>query len=192
MTRDIGRHDDRHAELVALYALHALPADDVAAAGAGIAECPGCRDELARLGPIVSSFVSWPTDVLRPAQSLWDRLAERIAAETGQPALPPSPPQAGPDWREVAPGISVKILSADAARDMVSMLVRLTPGTDYPSHRHAAVEELHLLHGELFVDDRTLYPGDYLRSEPGTADGRVWSETGCTCVLMTSLRDAIF
>ena len=29
------------------------------------------------------------------------------------------------------------------------MLVRLAPGTDYPPHRHAGVEELHLLDGEI-------------------------------------------
>jgi hypothetical protein len=38
------------------------------------------------------------------------------------------------------------------------MLVRLDPGTDYPGHRHAGVEELHLLHGILKIDERTLYP----------------------------------
>jgi hypothetical protein len=44
---------------------------------------------------------------------------------------------------------------------------------------------------ENIVDDKKLYPGDYLRAEPGTADHRVWSETGCTCVLLTSTRDAL-
>ena len=29
------------------------------------------------------------------------------------------------------------------------MLVRLAPGAAYPPHRHAGVEELHLLEGEL-------------------------------------------
>lgn len=48
-----------------------------------------------------------------------------------------------------------------------------------------------LLDGELWIDDRKLFPGDYNRAEPGTADQRVWSETGCTCVLITSPRDAI-
>ena len=57
--------------------------------------------------------------------------------------------------------------------------------------RHAGVEELHLLHGELWIDDKKLYPGDYNRAEPGTADTRVWSETGCTCVLITSTRDVL-
>ena len=71
------------------------------------------------------------------------------------------------------------------------MLVRLAPGTDYPPHRHAGIEELHLLHGELLIDDKKFYPGDYIRAEPGTVDHRVWSETGCTCVLLTSTQDAI-
>ena len=71
------------------------------------------------------------------------------------------------------------------------MLVRLAPGGVYPPHVHAGVEELHLLDGELWIDDRKLHPGDYNRGEPGTGDSRVWSETGCTCVLVTSLRDVL-
>jgi anti-sigma factor ChrR (cupin superfamily) len=71
------------------------------------------------------------------------------------------------------------------------MLVRLTPGTEYPPHRHAGIEELYLLDGELVIDDKTLQPGDYIRGEPGTTDHRVWSGTGCTCVLLTSTRDVL-
>jgi anti-sigma factor ChrR (cupin superfamily) len=71
------------------------------------------------------------------------------------------------------------------------MLVRLAPGTDYPAHTHAGVEEVYLLHGELSINDSKLSPGDYRRAEPGTWDGTVHSETGCTCVLITSTRDAL-
>jgi hypothetical protein len=35
------------------------------------------------------------------------------------------------------------------------------------------------------------HPGDYNRAEAGSADQRVWSETGCTCVLLTSTRDVL-
>jgi len=56
---------------------------------------------------------------------------------------------------------------------------------------HAGLEELHLLEGELWIDERKLYPGDYNRAEPGTGDKRVWSETGCTCVLITSTKDVL-
>jgi hypothetical protein len=55
----------------------------------------------------------------------------------------------------------------------------------------AGVEELHLLQGELWIDDRKLVPGDYNRAEPGTSDARVFSQTGCTCVLITSPNDRL-
>jgi anti-sigma factor ChrR (cupin superfamily) len=96
-----------------------------------------------------------------------------------------------PEWEQVAPGITCKLLATDMEKGRVSMLVRLAPGAEYPSHTHAGVEELHMLEGELMVDEKTLYPGDYLRSEPGTADHRVWSESGCTGVLLTSTRDIL-
>jgi anti-sigma factor ChrR (cupin superfamily) len=131
-------------------------------------------------------------DLLVPAASLRARLAQRIAAETGGEAvLPATPPWTEAPWEEVAPGIAVKLLAVDADKDVVSMLVRLAPGGEYPPHTHAGTEELHLLEGELWIDDRKLYPGDYNRAEAGTGDARVWSETGCTCVLITSSRDLL-
>jgi anti-sigma factor ChrR (cupin superfamily) len=186
------RHEQDHLESVFLYALQALPSSEVSGVEAQISACADCRREIERLRPIVRSFVAWPADVLRPAASLWDRLAQRIAAETGrQPLASPPHRRAEPPWEEVAPGISCKLLSTDIERRRVSMLVRLAPGTDYPPHRHAGVEELHLLHGELMIDDRKLVPGDYNRAELDSVDRRVWSETGCTCVLVTSIEDAI-
>ena len=144
------------------------------------------------LRPVVDSFAAWPADVLRPPSSLQARLARRIAADTGaEPVLPQARQWREPAWEEVAPGISVKMLAVDSEKHMVSMLVRLVPGGEYPPHTHAGVEELHLLDGELWIDERKLYPGDYNRAEPGTGDRRVWSETGCTCVLITSTRDRL-
>jgi anti-sigma factor ChrR (cupin superfamily) len=71
------------------------------------------------------------------------------------------------------------------------MLVRLAPGATYPAHTHAGVEELHLLDGELRIDERKLCPGGYYHAAPDTGDARVWSETGCTCVLVTSTMDVL-
>jgi hypothetical protein len=123
---------------------------------------------------------------------LQERLARRIAAETGcKPVAPASHGWLEPEWVGVAPGISCKLLAKDAGRQRISMLVRLVPGGAYPAHTHAGVEELHLLQGELWIDDRKLYPGDYNRAEPGTGDKRVWSKTGCACVLVTSTRDIL-
>jgi len=190
--RSSDNHDQDHVERVSLYALLTLPPDEVAAVEAQLAACTECREELDALRPVTGSFVSWPTDVLRPPTTLWDRLARRIAAETGQEPVSPTPRRpAEAEWEEVAPGISVKLLATDAETDRVSTLVRLAPGTDYPPHRHAGTEELHLLDGELMIDDRKLYPGDYRRADAGSVDRRVWSETGCTCVLITSSKDVL-
>jgi anti-sigma factor ChrR (cupin superfamily) len=124
---------------------------------------------------------------------LWTRLATRIAAEAGRPAeVTPPRRWVDPEWDEVAQGIFVKLLATDREQNRVSMLVRLAPGTDYPSHRHEGIEELYMLHGELIVDEERFYPGDHRRAEPGSIDRRVWTETGCTCLLTTSWNDAIF
>ena len=192
MTLQSDTHGQEHLDIVHLYALQSLPPREIAAAEAQIASCAECRQELEMLRPVVRSVAAWSTDVLRPAEPLWGRLAERIAGETGAPPfVPPPETRAQPEWEQAAPGIYVKILARNPKNDSVSMLVRLDPGTDYPGHTHAGVEELHLLHGILKVDEKTYYPGDFLRSEPGTVDHRVWSETGCTCFLMTSTKDVL-
>ena len=184
-------HNQEHQDAVFLYALQALGSSQIPEVEAQIAACIQCQQEVEAVRRVTQSFVSWPMDVLRPSVSLWDKLSKRIAEETGESQVVPSHSAQKFEWDEAAPGISVKILSTDSDRQQVSMLVRLAPGTDYPPHRHAGVEELHLLDGELMIDEKKLYPGDYISAEAGSVDHRVWSETGCTCVLITSTEDAI-
>lgn len=180
------------SEQTSVYALQALPASEIAAAEAHIASCPECRRELESLRPVIDRFVYWPIDVLRPTGPLQDRLALRIAEESGaEPVSPPVRQWSEPDWEPVAPGIECKLLATDMVRQRVSMLVRLAPSASYPPHTHAGIEELHLLYGELWIDGRKLFPGDYNYGAPGTGDERVWSEAGCTCVLFTSIRDTL-
>jgi anti-sigma factor ChrR (cupin superfamily) len=186
------RNRCEQSELTCAYAAQALAGREVAAAEAHISSCPDCQRELESLRPVVDRFVSWPADVLRPTTSLQARLALRIAGEAGtQPVPPPARQWCEPDWEQVAPGIECKLLAADTERHRVSMLVRLAPGARYPAHTHAGVEELHLLDGELWIDERKLFPGDYNHGAPGAADEHVWSETGCTCLLVTSTKDTL-
>jgi RNA polymerase sigma factor (sigma-70 family) len=170
------------AELASVHAIRALPPSQLAAVEAHLSGCWQCKRELESLRAVAHSFVAWPTDLLRPAASLQERLARPVSSAAPWPA---------PDWEDVAPGISCKLLATDTEKHMVSMLVRLVPGGEYPPHTHAGVEELHLLAGELWIDDRKLHAGDYNRAAPGTGDKRVWSETGCACVLVTSTKDAL-
>jgi anti-sigma factor ChrR (cupin superfamily) len=184
-------HNEQHFERVCLYALQVLSSSEAREVETQIAACPDCLREMETVRPVINSFISWPTDILRPSTSLWERLTRRISTETGQaPFVPPSQPERL-EWEEPTPGIFVKILATDSDKRRVSMLVRLAPGTDYPPHCHAGVEELHLLHGELMIDDKKLVPGDHIKADTGTVDHRVWSETGCTCILLTSTEDKI-
>ncbi|MGH8144105.1 MAG: cupin domain-containing protein [Steroidobacteraceae bacterium] len=181
------------AARVSLYALGLLPTSEAPELELHIAECTECRQQMQRLQPVIDTLADRRRDVLRPPELLWERLAQRIApAASREQASPPATAWPKPQWMEVAPGISCKLLATDTQRSRISMLVRLAPGVQYPPHRHADVEELHLLDGELWIDDRKLCPGDYNRAGPGSCDQRVWSETGCTCVLVTSSLDIIF
>jgi anti-sigma factor ChrR (cupin superfamily) len=187
---DLNRCEE--SEVTCAYALQVLPASEAAAAEAHIAACTECQRELESLRSVVDRFVSWPTDVLRPTTSLQGRLALRIAEERGkQPVQPPVRQWSEPDWKQAALGIECKLLATDTKRHRVSMLVHLAPGASYPAHTHAGPEELHLLDGELWIDGRKLGPGDYNYGAPGTGDESIWSETGCTCVLVTSTMDVL-
>ena len=180
-----------HQERLREYALRAVSSSEAASIEAHVSTCPDCRQELESLRALVDSFVAWPTDVLRPQTELWDRLSQRLAADGEEPRPFESSGWSEPEWEEVAPGISCKLLATDAERGVVSMLVRLAPGVHYPPHTHGGLEELHLLDGELWIDELKLSPGDYNCAEAGTSDARVWSQTGCTCVLVTSTRDVL-
>lgn len=175
----------RDADLVHLHALQALSSDQGKALDAHRAVCNVCARQLESLRPVLKQFIYWPRDVLRPPALLRARLVEQVGAD------PDEMRWVEPPWEAVAPGISCKVLAADAERARVSLFVRLVPGGEYPPHTHAGNEELHLLHGELWIDERKIHAGDYNRAEPGTADKRVWSETGCACVLITSSRDIL-
>ena len=138
--------------------------------------------------PLVNSpSVPEAVDVLRPSANVQVRLCARIGLETD--VVPVQEQE--PEWQEVAPGIFCQLLATDTQRQRVSMLVRLLPGIMYPPHTHAGREQLHLLHGELWIEDRKLHAGDYHRAEAHTREQRVWSSTGCTCALHTSTLDTL-
>jgi putative transcriptional regulator len=185
-------------DLVASYALAALERDETELMKAHLPRCAECQQEYQALSSVTDTLSGWSAQTLPPLAPLWGRLAERISTQPQRKVAAPSAPQpdcvqdwSEPRWKEVATGISCQVLSTDREADRVSMLVRLAPNTAYPSLRHAGLEELYLLAGELWIDNRKLEPGDYSRAEAGIAEQRVWSETGCMCLLITSPSDQL-
>ncbi len=188
------------SNLVASYALALLNRTETQSMGSHLAVCPQCQREYNSVSGLTDALTASRMQELPAPTPLWERLMERIAhipQKTVAPGLvPPLPLFAAqswqePQWKEVAPGITCKLLSTDEEMNRVSMLVRLAPNTAYPPHRHAGTEELYLLEGELWIEERILQPGDYNRADPGTSDRRVWSKTGCMCLLITSPSDEL-
>jgi putative transcriptional regulator len=188
-----------HRDLVAPYALAALERDESESMKAHLPKCADCQQEYHSLCSVTDTLSAWRAQALPPPEPLWLQLAERISTQPQKKAAKALTSVSSaavqgwdePRWKEVSPGISCKLFSTDREGDRVSMMVRLAPDTAYPTHQHAGVEELYLLEGELWIEDRKLEPGDYNLAEPGSSDQRVWSKNGCMCLLITSPSDRL-
>ena len=96
------------------------------------------------------------------------------------------------DWQSgQLPGLFLKVLFNDTRRGYSTALVRMTAGTHYPSHRHAGVEELYLLEGDLNVNELSMEPGDYCRGEEGSIHGEIYTNRGCLFMVTSSHHDEI-
>lgn len=85
------------------------------------------------------------------------------------------------------PGLTRRVLFVDRPNNRITCLLRLAPGGRLPAHRHAGVEEVFLLEGELHAAEWVLRPGDYQRSEAGTNHVEQWTVGGCTALLVAPL-----
>jgi anti-sigma factor ChrR (cupin superfamily) len=89
-------------------------------------------------------------------------------------------------WQTIAPGISYKPLYEDATQKNNTALVRMEAGAHYPSHHHAAIEELFMLSGDLHVENQVMGAGDYCRADSGSIHGETFTEAGCLFLMMAS------
>jgi anti-sigma factor ChrR (cupin superfamily) len=88
-------------------------------------------------------------------------------------------------------GVTVKRLFLDAERGYVTMLVRMAPGSSYPSHRHGGYEECYVLQGDLSVGDTVLHAGDYQRAEGGSVHLVQSTKDGCLLFIVSSQHDEL-
>lgn len=206
MTDPGGGIAHNHDEWVVLYALGSLSAAESGALQKHLdSGCEVCSECL-RAMTETAGELGLAADPVAPDPELRERLLARARSQS--PAGFPLPPErkgvlldrdgvlvatsSGMDWSEgPLPGIWLKRLFEDDARERYTALVKMGPGVRYPSHRHAAAEELFLLDGELIVEGLRMVPGDYCRGEPGSVHGEVYSETGAIFIVMASKRDEL-
>lgn len=89
------------------------------------------------------------------------------------------------------PGIEARRLYVDEEGRRTTMLVRMAPGTSYPSHRHGGFEECFVLSGDLRVGDTVMHAGDYQFCRESTIHVDQSTEQGCLLFLVSSLDDDI-
>ncbi len=151
---------------------------------------PPARAELLSLQDVTVGIAS--SVVADPPAQLRDRLMERVGRTPRMPGIAYN--ESGVliarsqeiNWRILAPGITYKPLYRDQVRNSDTLLIRMEPGCRYPSHRHAQVEELFLLSGDLHVEDQVMYAGDYCRADLGSVHDQSFTEGGCVFLLMAS------
>jgi len=105
------------------------------------------------------------------------------------PKLPPGVLAVRADegvWRETADaGIFVKILFADAERGQYTTLVRMSPGSHMPRHRHKGTEQCLVLEGDISSGGVSASAGDFICALPGSVHEAL-STTGGALLLLVS------
>jgi anti-sigma factor ChrR (cupin superfamily) len=183
-------------ELASLYALDALDASEKAAFEQHLQQgCSTCERELRHFAAIADSIgKSVPT---APPSQARERLRARLGTS---PRVPGVLFQQGGllisrsrelTWQPLAPGIAYKPLYEDSGRKYNTSLVKMEPGAHYPGHRHAEIEELFLLSGDLHIEGQTMRTGDYCRADSGTLHGKTFTDAGCLFLLLASQQNEV-
>ena len=170
-----GHSIEEAQEYASLYVLKALPPGESDAYEQHInGGCQPCQQEVQAMEGTLGELGVLSSDA--PPSGLLGQLLERVRSEerteskgtpqvwknwhTSTPSEAGEESQPGPssvraedtDWEETGlPGINVRRLHVDTARQYVTMLVRMDPGASYLPHRHHDAEECFVLEGELTV-----------------------------------------
>lgn len=171
------------------------------------AGCEACARELDSFQQASALFASaFPVS---PPARLRQRLFERVQQESasgrpqvskGEQTFPKKTPIAAQgffvlrqhegQWQESGiPGVTVRYLTTDPVRQTTTVLVRMAPGTRYPSHPHSGGEECLVLEGDLCVGDTELRAGDFQRAEAGTEHGIQSTRHGCLLLVVAATDD---
>lgn len=91
------------------------------------------------------------------------------------------------EWREVLPGVHIKLLSRDEDRGRQTVLYRLDPGSGLPAHEHSQDEECLVVEGEINFGPYHLFAGDYHYARAGYEHPAVTTKTGALLLITQAL-----
>ncbi|MGH7799603.1 MAG: cupin domain-containing protein [Thermodesulfobacteriota bacterium] len=145
----------------------------------------------------VTSMLGYGTSPITPPPSLKERLFNRVKGEA-QPSHKLTQYSGFSivrsnegKWEEISKGVSLKRLFVDEERGYATALVRMLPGVAFPKHRHVETEECYVLEGDIHMGGQLFREGDYVRAEEGSIHEGIYSEQGCTLLILSSQSNEI-
>ena len=197
-----GRVTEDVLEQAAMYALGALDPDAAQAFEQHLREgCDVCESELRAFretAALVGSSVPQFLPSARVRADLMARVQDsgvgpqvwKTWSSTNEDPLQVVRKLEG-DWQFVCEGVQAKRLYADPSRDIVTMLIRMEPGSSYPPHRHGGAEQCLVLEGDLHVGDVVLHAGDFQAACTESVHDVSWTQDGCLLMIISSQHDQL-
>jgi anti-sigma factor ChrR (cupin superfamily) len=188
--------NDCFCELAPFYALGLLSEPEQVWVEQQVAECPDLAEELVAYESAVTA-IPYSVPTLPLAGDVKERLFERLGLEpTPSETVDERTPASflavrsqDLNWQpHSVPGVAIAIVHTDVSKREIVGFLRAEPGVRYPFHRHAAIEEIFMLEGDLVIEDRVYGAGDYIRSSPGSAHAP-YTKGGCRFFFHTSMDD---
>lgn len=161
--------EEEMVEQAALYALGALSQHEARAFEQHVAEgCEECEAELRKFEQTVTHLAFDAPEAL-PSGAAREELLSRLSSEAKPAGMPASMESFQPfvvrategDWYPMCEGVSFKRLFADPAKGTVTTIIKMSPGSQIPMHRHHGIEECYVVEGDVSSSGDTLYGGDY-------------------------------
>jgi hypothetical protein len=184
-------------ELAPLYALDLLSREERVWVEQQLLDCPDLMEELAAYQSAVTA-IPYSVPALPMAADLKERLFADLELDVSMPGKISDPASNSYlavrsqdlDWQPHprTSGVAVAIVHRDEIKRELVGFLRAEAGVRYPWHRHASVEELFMLEGDLIIGDTVYGPGDYIRSSPGSSHAP-YTNSGCRFFFHASMDD---
>ena len=180
MGTDTHREIDEEArDRIALYVLDSMRGVETSRFEEHLALCAACREEVARLKPVVADLV-----LVGPRSDPPPGLKQRVLERARQPSFGLRPVARRSWYTTEVPGVEFSLLWTEAATGRHTILIRMEAGASIPMHRNPGPEECFVVSGDLRDGDLELGAGDYVRHDDG-AEHSISTREGCQLFVTT-------
>jgi ChrR Cupin-like domain len=185
-------------DLAPLYVLDLLNESERDWVERQILETPELAEELSQY-EVAATALPYSAPLVKVADDLEGRLFDALGLAPPEDSFPHAKDLKENSFLSVrfqdiewqahpVPGVEVSIFYTDSMTQRISGVLKAAPGMQYPPHRHAGVEEIFMISGDLRMGTEVYGPGDYIRSSPGSVHAP-HSQDGCMFFFNTSIND---